>query len=274
MKSTNPIRYSLRPTPSLVAVRGFLRPGIQAGDRFDVEIRTTSQSDTTSLRNGWLMENYMTELAVLGDKIRKGHVMAVSSGDVLVDPSADAKKTPALATKGRILGGGVARKSRSLGLVIDTENQSVRLSQQLGKAINHRFHTYIDGRQSGIATPKTDEFIELKLHPRYKDNVGRFMRVIRNLAIREIPAARQARLMLLENQLLDPLTTAIAAVRLEAIGDDQAIEILKKGLARKILKFASTPRKHLPIWTSPRQCNHWARRHTMSRPYESMRWRR
>jgi hypothetical protein len=117
-----------------------------------------------------------------------------------------------------------------LGLVIDTEKQSVRLSQQLGKAINHRFHTYIDGRQSGIATPKTDEFIELELHPRYKDNVGRFMRVIRNLAIREIPAARQARLMLLENQLLDPLTTAIAAVRLEAIGDDQAIEILKKGL--------------------------------------------
>ncbi len=225
-----PNRILASPNTSLVVVRGFLRPGIQAGDRFDVEVRTTSQSDTTSLRNGWLMENYMTELAVLGDKIRKGHVMAISSGDVLVDPSADAKKNPALVTKGRILGGGVARKSRSLGLVIDTENQSIRLSQQLGKAINHRFHTYIDGHKSGIATPKTDEFIELTLHPRYKDNVGRFMRVIRNLAIREIPAARQARLMLLENQLLDSLTTAIAAVRLEAIGDDQAVEILKKGL--------------------------------------------
>jgi flagellar basal body P-ring protein FlgI len=226
----HPNRILASPNTSLVVVRGFLRPGIQAGDRFDVEVRTTSQSDSTSLRNGWLMESYMTELAVLGAKIRKGHVMAVSSGNILVDPSADANRTPALATKGRVLGGGVARKSRSLGLVIDSENQSVRLSQQLGKAINRRFHTYIDGHKSGIATPKTDEFIELNLHPRYKDNVGRFMRVIGNLAIREIPAARQARLMLLENQLLDPLTTATASVRLEAIGDDQAIEILNKGL--------------------------------------------
>lgn len=225
-----PNRVLASPDTSLVIVRGFLRPGIQAGDRFDVEVRTISQSDTTSLRNGWLMENYMTELAVLGAKIRKGHVMAISSGDVLVDPSADAKKTPALAIRGRVLGGGVALKSRSMGLVIDTEKQSVRLSQQLGKAINSRFHTYIDGHQAGIATPKTDEFIELKIHPRYKDNVGRLMRVLRSLAIKEIPAARQARLMLLENQLLDPLTTAVAAVRLEAIGDDQAIEILKKGL--------------------------------------------
>jgi len=225
-----PNRVLASPDTSLVIVRGFLRPGIQAGDRFDVEVRTISQSDTTSLRNGWLMENYMTELAVLGAKIRKGHVMATSSGDVLVDPSADAKKTPALAIRGRVLGGGVALKSRSMGLVIDTEKQSVRLSQQLGKAINSRFHTYIDGHQAGIATPKTDEFIELKIHPRYKDNVGRLMRVLRSLAIKEIPAARQARLMLLENQLLDPLTTAVAAVRLEAIGDDQAIEILKKGL--------------------------------------------
>ena len=227
----HPNQVLASPDTSLTVVRAFLRPGIQAGDRFDVEVRTASQSDTTSLRNGWLMENRMTELAVLGAKIRKGHVMGISMGDVLVDPSADTKGTDALATQGRVLSGGVALKSRSLGLVIDTDNQSARLSQQLGKAINHRFHTYIHGSKSGIATPKTDEFIELVLHPRYKDNVGRFMRVVRSLAIREIPAARQARLMLLENQLLDPLTTAIAAVRLEAIGDDQAIEILMKGLS-------------------------------------------
>jgi flagellar basal body P-ring protein FlgI len=218
------------PSTSLVAVRGFLRPGIQKGERFDVEVRTTSQSDTTSLRDGWLMENYLTEMAVLGSKIRKGHVMATSLGNVLVDPSANATKSPELTIKGQVLGGGVTRKSRSLGLIIDTEKQSARLSQQLGKTINHRFHTYVDGRQAGIANPKTDEFIEILPHPRYKDNVGRFMRVIRNIAIREIPAARQARLILLEDQLLDPLTTAIAAVRLEAIGDDQAIEILEKGL--------------------------------------------
>ncbi len=216
---------------SLVIVRGFLRPGIQSGDHFDVEVRVPSRSDTASLRNGWLMETRLTELAVLGEQIRKGHEMAVAEGPVLVDPSAEENKDAALTTKGQILGGGVALKSRSLGLIISSEKQSVRISQQIGKAINHRLHTYIEGQKKGVATPKTDEYIEITLHPRYKDNVGRFMRVVRNIAIRETSFAQQARLRLLKNQLLDPVTTAMAAVRLEALGNEEAIAVLKKGLS-------------------------------------------
>ena len=37
-------------------VRAFLRPGIQVGDRFDVEVRVPTGSETTSLRNGWLLQ--------------------------------------------------------------------------------------------------------------------------------------------------------------------------------------------------------------------------
>lgn len=226
-----PNRVLASPNTALVIVRGFLRPGIQAGDRFDVEVRAPSSSDTTSIRNGWLMETRLTELAVLGEQIRKGHEMAICQGPVLVDPSADEKKDPALATRGRILGGGMALKSRSLGLIIASEKQSIRLSSELGKAINKRFHTYIAGRKEGIASPKTDGFIEITLHPRYKDNVGRFIRVIRNIAIRESSIGHQRRLMLLKNQLADPVTAATAAVRLEAIGSEEAIAILKKGIA-------------------------------------------
>ena len=46
-------------------------------------------------------------------------------------------------------------------------------------------HVHVDGRKQGVAKPKTDEFIELTIHPRYKDNVGRYMRVVRNVAIDE-----------------------------------------------------------------------------------------
>ena len=133
-------------------------------------------------------------------------------------------------TKGRVLGGGIVTKSRNLGLVLDHEHQSVRLSQKLGKAINKRFHTYIDGRKRGVATPKTDEFIELVLHPRYKDNVGRYMRVVRNVAFDESALQLQERLKLLETQLLDPVTASTAALRLEAIGSEMAIDKLKLGL--------------------------------------------
>jgi flagellar basal body P-ring protein FlgI len=228
---TNPNEVLASQNTSLVLVRAFLRPGIQEGDRFDVEVRTPTQSETTSIRNGWLLSSRLTELAVLGEQIHEGHVMGVAAGPVLVDPSADPEKDTALATRGRILGGGVALKSRPLGLVINNQYKSVRISQQIANAINRRFYTIISGRKQGVANPKTDEFIDLAIHPRYKDNVARYMQLISNLAIDETPGQRQDRLQFLEHQLSDPLTAAAAAMRLEAIGDDQATEILRHGVA-------------------------------------------
>lgn len=221
------------PNTSMVLVRAFLRPGIQEGDRFDVEVRVPSRSETTSLRDGWLLSTRLTEMAVLGEQIRKGHLFGMADGPILVDPSADAEKDSAYATRGRILSGGVSLKSRPLGLIISPQHKSVRVSQQIANSINHRFHTFVKGRKQGVATPKRDDFIDLLVHARYKDNVARYIQVIRNVAIDESPAALQARLLFLEQQLADPLTTATAAIRLEAIGDTQAQEILKQGLASK-----------------------------------------
>jgi hypothetical protein len=201
---------------------------LQAGDTFDVEVRTPSRSDTKSLRGGWLMETRLSETAVLGGQIRSGHETAVAQGPILVDPSASLDD-PAHATQGRVLTGGVATKSRQLGLILDHQHQSIRLSQQVAKAVSERFHTYINGRRMGVATPKTDEYIEIALHPRYKDSVGRYMRVIRSIAVQESPAKRLERLELLQHQLLDPVTAETAALRLEAIGGDDAVKILKEG---------------------------------------------
>jgi flagellar basal body P-ring protein FlgI len=216
---------------SLVLVRAFLRPGIQEGDRFDVEVRVPSQSETTSLRDGWLLTTRLTELAVLGEQIREGHVLGTAEGPVLVDPSADPKTDQALATRGRILGGGVALKSRPLGLVINHQQKSVRVSQEIANSINHRFHTFVNGRKQGVATPKTDEIIDLLIHDRYKDNIARYMQLVQNIAINETPMERQARLRFLDEQLSDPLTAANASLRLEAVGGDEAREILQQGLA-------------------------------------------
>jgi flagellar basal body P-ring protein FlgI len=218
------------PDTSLVLVRAFLRPGIQAGDRFDVEVRTPTRSETTSLRGGWLLPARLAEMAVLGEQIRQGNVLGHAEGPVLVDPSADPKKDPALVTRGRVLGGGVALKSRSLGLVISRQHQSIRMSEQIAAAINKRFYVHVDGRRQGVAVPKTEEFIELSVHARYKDNVARYMRVTRNIAVDESAKVLQDRLQLLEHQLVDPLTAANAAIRLEAIGSEQACEILTKAL--------------------------------------------
>jgi flagellar basal body P-ring protein FlgI len=225
----NPNEVLSLPSTSLVLARAFLRPGLQEGDRFDVEVTVPTRSETTSLRGGWMLTTRLTEMAVLGAQVREGHVMGLAEGPVLVDPSADPEKAPAISTRGRILGGGVATKSRSLGLVISQQFKSIRVSQQIGASINRRFHAFVNGRKQGVATPKTDDFLDLLVHPRYKDNVARYMQVVRNIAIDEAPGSLQARLVFLEHQLSDPLTAATAALRLEAIGDDQAKELLRKG---------------------------------------------
>jgi flagellar basal body P-ring protein FlgI len=226
----NPNEVLASGNTSMVLTRAFLRPGIQEGDRFDVEVRAPSQSETKSIRGGWLLQTRMTEMAVLGEAIREGHLLGIAEGPVLVDPSADSKKDPALATQGRLLGGGIALKARPLGLIIAHEHESVRLSQDIGHAINRRFYRFVDGRKQGVATPKTGEFIDIVIHPRYKNNAARYMQVLRNVAINESPNALQARLMFLEQQLGDPLTSASAAIRLEAIGDERAREVLKHGV--------------------------------------------
>ena len=208
----NPNEVLASPNTALVLVRGYLRPGIQAGDRFDIEVKTPSRSDTASLRGGWLMETRLSEMAVLGGALRNGHDIAVAQGAILIDPSADVEKNPALMVQGRVLTGGIATKSRPLGLILDHSHQSIRLSQMVAKSVCERFHTYIDGRRMGVATPKTDEYIELAVHPRYKDNIGRYMRVVRSIAVRETPQQRLDRLKLLHDQLLDPVTSETAAM--------------------------------------------------------------
>ncbi|WP_197526588.1 flagellar basal body P-ring protein FlgI [Botrimarina colliarenosi] len=221
------------PDTALVLLRGYLPAGIQKGDPFDIEVHLANRSKTTSLRGGWVLESRMTELAVLGQQIRAGHVLATGEGAVLVDPSADGEDAAAAATRGRILGGGVAIKSRPLGLVLAQNHQSIRMSTSISKAISTRFQTYEAGHKVGVSEAKTEEFVELQVHPRYKDNIGRFIRVVRSLAVSETPSGLQQRIQLLEKQLLDPLTASNAALRLEAIGDESAIGKLLVGLESK-----------------------------------------
>jgi flagellar basal body P-ring protein FlgI len=224
----NPNQILASNSTELVMVRGYLRPGIQKGDHFDVEVRTLSRSECTTLRGGWLIEARLREMAVLGNQVREGTLMATAEGPVMVDPSA-ASEDHVAQCRGRILGGGVSRTSREMGLVMKPDARNVLASAQIGTVINRRFHTFQGGIKTGVAKPKTDEFIEIKVHPRYKDNIERYMRVIRALPLRESQQQQLVRTQLLERQLLDPITASAAALKLEALGKSSA-EILRRGL--------------------------------------------
>jgi len=224
----NPNQVLASPTTSLVEVVTYLPPAAQKGDPLDIGVSVPPQSDTTSLYSGWLMETRLKEKAVLGGQIHEGHVLALGEGPLLVAPPAgpNDKISP---LRARVLGGGRVLKDRSLGLLIRPDEKSVFLSKQIGDALNHRFHSYSHGVQQGVATPKTDEFIDLRLHPRYKYNIPRYMHVVRAVALHETPTEQIGRLKLLEKQLLESLTCATAAMRLEAIGKE-GIPVLRAGL--------------------------------------------
>jgi flagellar basal body P-ring protein FlgI len=257
----NPDRLLASGNFAMVLVRGYLRPGVQKGDRFDVEVRVPAQDETVSLRGGWLMETQLKQLAVLGNEIREGKVEGLAQGPLLVDPATGTEADRIRDNRARILGGGVSLISRPLALVVKPQYKSVRYSSQVAAAINRRFHTFADGNKTGVAKARDDQYVELLTHPRYKDNIERYMRVVRAVALRESERQRIARIALIERQLLDPVTSSIAALKLEALGRD-AVPALLKGIesddgevrfyAAEALAYLDDPAAALPLANAAR----------------------
>jgi flagellar basal body P-ring protein FlgI len=231
----NPNMLLASKNTSLVIVQGVLRPGIRSGDHFDVEVHIPSRSETTSLQGGFLLECRLKEMAVLGDRVREGNSLGLAQGPVLIDPVSEDKKDQVALGRGRILGGGLAQKSRDLGLVLTPDHQSVFNTSRIATAVNRRFHTFEKGVQVGVAKAKTDKFIELTVHPRYKDNIARYMQVVRAIAIQETDAERMQRVASLEKKLSEPESACEAALHLEAIGI-QGTDILLRAIQSKNLE--------------------------------------
>jgi flagellar basal body P-ring protein FlgI len=217
------------PTTSMVFIRTFLPPGVEKGDPLDVEVRVPARSETTSLRGGWLMQTRLRQMEVLGGSVLRGNVDGLAAGDVVVDAIFDGTTDKIHETRGRVLGGGTSLLTRELGLSISKNDASIRISTLIGRAINDRFYSIDSGVKKGVANPERDDFLSLNIAPRYKNNLARYLRVIRNLPLRENPLQRVERLQLLEKKLLEPTSCAHASLQLEAIGSE-GIGVLKQGL--------------------------------------------
>lgn len=214
---------------ALVLVRGFVPPGALKGDTFDVEVQIGPKTDTTTLLGGWLMQSRLRETAVFDNDVHTGHVAALAQGPIVIDALFDKSEDQVLKTRGRVLTGGIVQLDRTLGLGIRSEFTSVKMSSAIGNAINERFHDFEHGTKKGLANPTRDDYLELKVHSRYRHNFSRYIQVVRSIAISESPVERIARMSELEKQLMEPTTSQSAALQMEAIGKD-AVNTLRKGL--------------------------------------------
>lgn len=226
---------------SLVIVRGWLPPGVEKGDPYDIEVVIPPKSKTTSLRSGFLMRCRMREMryAQADNMVHSGSVSGLAQGHVIVDAVFLGDGDEAKEVRGRVIGGGQSQITRPLGIAIRGD-KSVKKSAAIGAAINARFQRSDRNGQTGVATPKRDNYIELAVHPRYKNNLARYVMVIRNIAVRETPSERVMRVAALERRLLEPTTSARAALQLEAIGEE-GVPVLVKGLtsASREVRFYS-----------------------------------
>lgn len=225
-----PEKWLASENTSMVIVRGYLPPGVKEGDMFDVEIRIPSGSETTSLRNGWLLRSRMRQVEILGGSLHTGSVEALVEGDVLVDSIFDGDSDKIDEVRGRVLGRAVAQRSRELGLAIRQQDASYRIVTLITKAINARFHTFENNSKRGVAIAKRPNFLELAVPPNYKHNLDHYLVVVRNIPLRENPVERLDRVSLLEKKILEPTTAGAAAIQLEAIGKDGA-SALQRGLS-------------------------------------------
>ena len=228
----NPNRLLATRNWSLVIVRGFLRPGIQKGDTFDVELRVTDRSETSSLRGGTLLETRMLDGAVISGRLLEGKPRGLAQGPVLVEPTASDKRDSLLLKRGVVLGGGAAWETRSVGLLLngaeDTNmtpeqlKNAVVKSAQVANAINRRFSTHRHGIKEGVARAIRGNYVDLTVDPAYKNNLQRYFAVLRAIELRESAVEQKDRVTKLRAKLLDPATSADAAIKLEAIGKPAA----------------------------------------------------
>jgi hypothetical protein len=235
------------PTTSLVLVTGLIQPGAHRGDVFDVEITVPRESHTASLRGGRLVEcvlyNYATKRGLdpkfAGpDATLLGQVVGKAEGNVIVGLGEGDE--PSRLRQGHIWGGGRCLKDRPFFLVLNDDQQYARVVTAVADGINGTFQGAGRGPRTELAVAKTKAVVNLTVPAQYRLNQPRYLRVVRLIPLWETPQKRIAYRRRLEEQLMDPAKTLVAALRLEALGTDSETT-LKGGLKspHPLVRFAS-----------------------------------
>ncbi len=229
----NPSRILASPSTALVVVTAYLPANVRKGQPFDVRILLPPNTNATSLKGGLLLKTRLFEESeIRGHGVKKGKEYASAEGPVMTAFGADngGAQTQGLLARGSIPGGAISTTDRNLEIVLRKKFQSIRKSKQIADAVSSRFQLYDRfGRLEPQAEAKTNAVVQLKSHPTYRNNFPRFHHVIRNIPLAENEVARRLRMESLAEDLLDPAKAALAAVQLEAIGND-ARPFLRSGL--------------------------------------------
>jgi hypothetical protein len=228
-------------TTSLVLVTALIPPGARKGDPVDIQITLPDESKTTSLRGGILhtCELFTSDTtgnlkslvqagkpaAPSGD-LKLGDKWVVAEGPVLAGQfvptkgkvgqiETDADGQP-LYKVGRVWGGGKVLRSREYFILLNPGDQNPRMAYNIAERLNSTFHATAEPNLK-VGEAKNRELILANVPHAYRHNHYRFLLVARQVPI--LPPGQDSMYRRkLEDELLEPATTLIAAIKLEALG--------------------------------------------------------
>lgn len=215
---------------AIVRVTAAIPAAARRGDTVDITLDSPPGNNASDLHGGWLLDTRMRVQQMIQGRVRKGDVLAMGTGSVLTRASFEGDADERNKTQGLILGGGTVQESRKMGLVLRPEYQHVESSLAVSNAINRRFFFFDGSTRRGVSKPVEDDYIELDLHPRYDGALGRYIAVVRAVAIDDRTGKQQSRLTELADKLSNPESASDAAIQLEALGES-AIPTLLEGVA-------------------------------------------
>jgi hypothetical protein len=195
-------------------------PAARKGDRINVSVKLASASEAVDLRQGWLRETALVEMGNLGGTIRESFERARAEGPLVTLAQYTGSQEAEAKTEAVVVGGARLLKAREIGLGVSSEFADAITMAAVVPAINERF-TYFDGhKQTGIATPLSDDYIELQIPVRYAADPYHFANVVTRLGFNETPEERELRVQALAGQLTaEPEAAREACLELEAVGD-------------------------------------------------------
>jgi flagellar basal body P-ring protein FlgI len=195
---------------AMVRVITSIPPGARRGDPLDIRVMAPKEASAQDLHGGWLLDTRLREQRLLQNVVRQSDVMAIAMGSVLTradfEPSAD----DALRLEGQVLAGGRVQTTRKLGLMLRPKYQHAKMAKAIADAVNRRFFFFDGTTRRGIATAIEDDFVEVEVHPRYRYNVSRMMRVVQAIGVKPGMSDSQERLAELADRLRNPVTAADA----------------------------------------------------------------
>lgn len=214
---------------AMVAALAAVPPAARKGDRVNVSIKLSNFAEASDLRQGWLRETSLVEMGNLGGKIRESFERAKAEGSLVTLAQYSGRQDPAAKVEAVVVGGARLLRGRDLGLGIRSDFADALTMAAVLPAINARF-TYFDGsKQQGVATPLSDDYIELEIPPRYQADPYHYINVVQHIHFKETTEQLATRLTQLAEQLQSPETARDASWALEAIGEP-AKETLVAGL--------------------------------------------